>query len=437
MKRKSRCSEDAYAIETKLIYGKAFTPKWDYSHHVVPPISSSATFRLDSAERGAQGFVEFAHTSEDLHVKSKAPIYIYDRLGEPNKDMLEEHLALAECGGAAVTFSTGMAAISAVFGILTAAGDEIVTHKTLYGCTYSLLTNWYPRYKIEAKLVDLTNAHNLKKHLSRRTKVVYFETPVNPTLELIDIAAIGEVVRAENKNRKPNERISVVVDNTFATPFCQRPLKLDADFVAHSLTKNIGGFGTDMGGAVVGPEWSRDRLLLYRKDFGGVLATKSAWPILVYGLPTLSLRTRHQEKNAMEIAKFLSMHDRIERVSYPGLPSHPQHALAKRQMVDYDGNFAPGIMVYFTVKGRTAAERRHGGERLINELAKNAYTVTLAVSLGNIRTLVEHPASMTHSMISLEEQEEKGIDPGGVRMSVGLEHVGDVLRDLKMALDKL
>lgn len=437
MKRKPHCSEEDYAVETKLIYGKAYTPKWDYSHHLVPPISSSATFRLDSVERGAQGFVEFAHTSEDVMVKSKGPIYVYDRLGEPNKDMLEEHLAFAECGGVAVTFSTGMAAISAVLGILAATGDEIITHKTLYGCTYSLLTNWYPRYKVGVGFVDLTDPGNLKKQLSRRTRVVYFETPVNPTLELIDIAAIGEIVQAENKERGPNKRIWIVIDNTFATPFCQRPLELGADFVVHSLTKNIGGFGTDMGGAVIGPNWSHDRLLLYRKDFGGVLAAKSAWPILVYGLPTLSLRTRHQEKNAIEIAKFLTMDERIDRVSYPGLSCHPQHTLAKEQMVDYDGNFAPGTMIYCTVKGETPADRRHNGERLVNALARDAYTVTLAVSLGNIRTLVEHPASMTHSMVPPEEQVKEGIDPGGLRISVGLENVQDVLQDFKRAFEEI
>ncbi|MGC8897424.1 MAG: trans-sulfuration enzyme family protein [Bacteroidota bacterium] len=437
MKGKRKRRENNYSMESYLIYGRARTPKWDYSHHLVPPITSSCTYRLDSAQRGAQGFVEFAHSNDEVTVQSRAPIYIYERLGEPTKDMIEETLAHAERGGTAVTFATGMAAVSAVLGILCATGDEIIAHRMLYGCTYSLLTNWYPRYKISVRFVDLTNLDSFHRSITRRTRIIYFETPVNPTLELIDIRKIAEIVAEENRKRSKEHRIWVVVDNTFATPFCQRPIEHGADFIVHSLTKNIGGFGTDMGGAVVGPMWSRDRLLLYRKDFGGSLSAKSAWPILVYGLPTLSLRTRQQERSAMEIARFLESEEHVDFVNYPGLPSHPQHELAKRQMLDYDGNFAPGFMIYFTVKGRTPRERKMRGEKVINYLAKNAYTVTLAVSLGNIRTLVEHPGSMTHAAIPAEEQVKKGIDPGGIRLSIGLERVDDIIYDLHQALNTL
>jgi len=437
MKRGKKRRNNSYSVETTLIYGRAKTPHWDYSHHLVPPITSSCTYRLDSAQRGAQGFVEFAHTTDEVAVKARAPIYIYDRLGDPTKDMLEETLARAESGAASVTFTTGMAAVSGILGCLTATGDEIVAHRMLYGCTYSLLTNWYPRYRIGVKFANLTSLDHLRHSISRRTRVVYFESPVNPTMQLIDIRGVCDVVAVENRKRSAESRIYVVIDNTFATPFCQRPIELGADFVLHSLTKNIGGFGTDMGGAVIGPAWSRDRLLLYRKDFGGALAAKSAWPLLVYGLPTLSLRTRHQERSAIEIARFLESEEHVDSVTYPGLTSHPQYEVAKRQMLDYDGNFAPGIMIHFTVKGRTPKERRARGERVINYLAKNAYTVTLAVSLGNIRTLVEHPGSMTHAAIPPEEQVKKGIDPGGIRLSVGLERVDDIIHDLHRALGQL
>jgi cystathionine beta-lyase/cystathionine gamma-synthase len=436
MKRKRKVhKEDGYAMETHMIYGKSFTPTWDYSHHVVPPISSSCTFRLESSQRGAQGFVEFAHNVDNLDVETKAPIYIYDRLGEPNKGMLEENLAFAERGDSCITFSTGMAAVSGIFGILTAKGDEIIAHRMLYGCTFSLLTNWYPRYGIAVKFVNLVDHQNLKKYISHKTRIIYFETPVNPTLDLIDIQAISRIVKQENVRRKEKEKIRIVIDNTFATPFCQRPIELGADFVVQSLTKNIGGFGADMGGAVIGPEWSKDRLLLYRKDFGGVLAAKSAWPILVYGLPTLAMRMRQQEKTAMEVAGFLCNHPKIYKVRYPGATCFDQSDLAKRQMVDYEGNFAPGSMIYFEMKGGTPAKRKSSGEKLINYLAKNAYTVTLAVSLGNIRTLVEHPASMTHSAIPLEEQLKDGVDPGGVRLSIGLENMDDIINDLRKGLD--
>ncbi|RCK75871.1 MAG: O-acetylhomoserine sulfhydrylase [Ignavibacteriae bacterium] len=424
-------------METQLIYGKALSKKWDYNHHVIPPISSSATFRLDTAKRGAQGFMEFAHHTETQKIESCAPIYIYDRLGEPNKELLEENLAAAERGEIAVTFSTGMAAISAVLGCLTGIGDEIIAHSVLYGCTYSLLTNWYPRYNIKTKFINLTNPKNLLKEINQRTRIVYFETPVNPNLDLIDISEVAKILNQINKQRPKARKIYLIIDNTFATPYCQRPLELGADFVVESLTKGITGFGTDMGGVVVGPKWSYDLLLMYRKDFGGSLAAKSAWPIMVYGLPSLPIRFKQAMASALEVAKFLSTNPKIDYVRYPGLDSFPQLSLARRQMLDYEGNFAPGVLIYFSFKGKTPKIRKEKGEKFINILAKEAYTITLAVSLGMIRTLVEHPSSMTHAAIPPEEQIKKGIDPGGIRMSIGIEKTSDIIADLKYALSKI
>lgn len=426
-----------YSMETQLIYGKALSKKWDYNHHVIPPISSSATFRLDTAKRGAQGFMEFAHHTETQKIESCAPIYIYDRLGEPNKELLEENLAAAERGEIAVTFSTGMAAISAVLGCLTGIGDEIIAHSVLYGCTYSLLTNWYPRYNIKTKFINLTNPKNLLKEINQRTRIVYFETPVNPNLDLIDISEVAKILNQINKQRPKARKIYLIIDNTFATPYCQRPLELGADFVVESLTKGITGFGTDMGGVVVGPKWSYDLLLMYRKDFGGSLAAKSAWPIMVYGLPSLPIRFKQSMASALEVAKFLSTNPKIDYVRYPGLDSFPQLSLARRQMLDYEGNFAPGVLIYFSFKGKTPKIRKEKGEKFINILAKEAYTITLAVSLGMIRTLVEHPSSMTHAAIPPEEQIKKGIDPGGIRMSIGIEKTSDIIADLKYALSKI
>ena len=435
--KSTKTSKHKYSMQTRLIYGKAKSKKWDYNHHVIPPISSSSTFRLDTAKRGAKGFAEFAHHHDGTSVESRAPIYIYDRLGEPNKELLEESLAAAECGEIAITYSTGMAAIAAAFGALTGMGDEIIAHRTLYGCTYSLLTNWYPRYKILTQFIDLRDPQVLKKYITDRTRVVYFETPVNPTLELIDICAIADIVREANKHRLSTRKIFVVIDNTFASPFCQRPLELGADFVVASLTKAICGFGTDMGGVVVGPRWSYDILLLHRKDFGGALAAKSAWPILVYGLSSLSMRMRQQIASAFEIATFLENDPRIEYVRYPGLPTFPQYDLLQRQMRDYDGNIAPGSLLYFALKGKTPKIRHDKGELFINHLARNAYTITLAVSLGQIRTLVEHPSSMTHAAIPLKEQLRNGIDPGGIRLSIGLEKVEDIIHDIASALEQI
>lgn len=437
MSKPEQENNDKYSIETQLIYGKAKTKKWDFNHHVVPPISSSATFRLDTAHRGAQGFADFAHHGAEGTIASRAPVYIYDRLGEPNKELLEENLAIAEKGDIAVTYSTGMAAISAVLGSLTGVGDEIIAHPVLYGCTYSLLTNWYPRYKISTKFIDLRNPDVLYDTVTEHTRIVYFETPVNPTLDLIDIEAVVYAVREMNADRPPTRKIYVVIDNTFASPFSQRPLELGADFSVSSLTKLLCGFGTDMGGVVVGPRWSLDVLLLYRKDFGGALAAKSAWPILVYGLPSLALRIRQQAATALTIAEFLENHPQVEYVNYPGLASFCQHELARRQMRDYDGNFAPGCLLGFSLKGDSPTVRKEKGEAFIDFIAKNAYSITLAVSLGNVRSLIEHPSSMTHAAIPIEEQISKGIDPGGIRLSVGLEHAEDLMLDLSRALDSV
>ena len=437
MKPDSETKEkDGYSVEAHLIYGQSQDPKWDYSHHLLPPISASATFRLDSAQRGAEGFAEFAHSSDELTVKSKAPIYIYDRLGEPNKDMLEENLAYAEGGDIAVTFASGMAAISGVLGILTGSGSEIIAHQTLYGCTYSLLTNWYPRLKVSSAFIDLTNPNELRRHITTKTRVVYMESPVNPTLRLIDLKAVADIVREVNAKRTEDEQIYTVVDSTFASPFGQRPISLGTDFVVHSLTKAIGGFGTDIGGVVIGPKWSYDRLMLYRKDFGGVLSPRSAWEVLVHGLPSLALRMRQMQATAQKVAEFLTTRPEIECVQYPGLPQFGQAELAKRQMIDYDGNFAPGGMIYFVLRGDSPAGQLKRAERFINHVAQNSYCITLAVSLGNIRTLIEHPGSMTHSAIPPEEQLEKGLHPGGIRLAIGLEKPDDIIKDLLTSLQE-
>lgn len=422
---------EKYSMDTHLIYGKNVTNKWDYSHHVTAPISSSTTFRLDSVERGAEGFMQFAQT--EAH-GDESPILIYDRLGEPNKDILEENLAYIEKGEMAVTFTSGMAAISGVLGVLTKSGEEIITHTTLYGCTISLFNNWYPKYNIVVHPLDLTDLDNIRTVLNENTKVIYFETPANPNMDVINITELRKFVDKINETRTEENKIAVVVDNTFATPFSQRPIELGADFTIHSLTKGIGGFGTDMGGVVIGENKYRDALLLYRKDFGAVLNTKSAWAILTYGLPSLALRQRQQIQSSIKIAEFLENHPKVDFVKYPGLKSHPQHEIAKQQMIDFDGNFAPGSLIYFVLKGNTPNETKDNGRILMNHIADNSYTMTLAVSLGHTRTLIEHPASMTHSVIPADKLEERGLDAGGVRLAIGLERVEDLLHDLEESL---
>ncbi|MEM4409271.1 MAG: PLP-dependent aspartate aminotransferase family protein, partial [Candidatus Caldarchaeum sp.] len=331
--------ESQYKDRSVLIHGKFHSSKWDFEDHIIPPITTSVSFRLRSANRGAEAFKQFANP--DLVRELVKPIYIYSRLDEPCQGLLEETLAFAEKGETAVSFATGMAAISAVLGIHLKAGDHVVSHKTIYGCTFSLLTNWLKRFGVECSFIDMTHECALKEAIRPETRVVFFETPCNPTMELIDIAAVVKVVRDVNSERSPEERIVSIVDNTFATPFCQRPITMGVDFVVHSLTKNLGGFGANMGGAVIGPRARETDLLLFRKDFGGSLSPKAAWEILVYGLPTLALRVERQEASARRIAEFLQLHPKVKLVRYPGLDDFPQAELAQKQMRDIDGNFAP------------------------------------------------------------------------------------------------
>lgn len=425
---------EEYRLRTRLIHGSFATGRWDYDHHVVPPQSSSATYRLSSVHRGAQGFVEFAKPES-----RRAPIYIYDRLDEPSRGMLEENLAAAEGGEVAVAFATGMAAVSAALGTLTAAGDQIVAHRVLYGCTHSLVTNWLPRYNIHTDFCDLTEPESIARVATKNCRVVYFETPVNPTMELIDMRAVRGVVDGLNSGRAETEKIRIVVDNTFATPYCQRPLEHGVDIVVHSLTKGIGGFGTETGGAVIGSSAYFNHLMMYRKDFGGVLSPKNAWPILVYGLPTLAARMVNQQKSAEHVAEYLLQQPKVARVVYPGLSNFPQRELAHRQMATADGSFAPGSMLYFELKGpegnsKSAAE---AAERFVDYVAEKSYTITLAVSLGQIKTLIESPFSMTHAAVPEEEKLRSGLRPGGIRLSLGLEDRHDIIADLEDALQQV
>jgi methionine-gamma-lyase len=431
--RKRHARKEDYRMRTHLIHGNFESKKWDYNHHVIPPVSHSTAFRLTSLHRGAQGFVQFASADEAL--SGHIPIYIYDRLDEPTRGMLEENLAYAEGGEICATFASGMAAISAGLGITLRQGQEMLAHHVVYGCTYSLMTNWLPRFGIQARWADFLNLESLRGLVTPSTRVLYFETPVNPTMELIDIAAIRKMADEINAQREERERLLVIVDNTFATPYCQRPLSLGADIVVESLTKDIGGFGTDGGGAVITSADWYNHLMLFRKDFGGVLAPRSAWGVLVYGLPTLATRMVNQQKSANRVAKFLCEHPKVREVQYPGGECFRQKEIAHRQMVDADGKFAPGSMLYFVLKETDSKPSR--AEKLVDYLAEHAYTITLAVSLGQIKTLIEHPFSMTHSALPDEQKRAFGMHPEGVRLSIGLEDWHDIIRDLEIALEKV
>ncbi len=425
--------ENEYRDRSVLIHGKFRSEKWDFQDHILPPITTSVAFCLRNAARGAEAFRQYANP--DVDRGTAHPIYVYERLDDPCQGLLEETLAFAEKGECAVVFASGMAAIAAALGVHLRAGEHMVCHPAIYGCTYSQITRWLPRQGVACSFVPLSDPERLRAGLCRETRVVYFETPCNPTMELVDIAEVVRVVAEENEGRPEEQRVVTVVDNTFASPFAQRPLTLGVDFVVHSLTKHIGGFGATMGGAVIGPRRRETDLLMFRKDFGGSLSPDAAWHILAYGIPTLAVRMERQQTVAEAVAEYLHAHPKVKAVRYPGLPGFPQRDLALRQMRDIDGNFAPGAMLYFELKGE-ADEAYASAVRVIDALAEKALSITMSVSLGQIRTLVEHPASMTHAALSPQAQAEAGIDPGGIRLSVGIEDVRDILHDLEVALDQ-
>lgn len=423
--------KEAYRDRSVLIHGKFNSAKWNFQDHVTPPITTASAFRLRSAERGAEGFRQFANPEIDRDTAE--PIYIYDRLDEPCNGLLEENLAFSERGECAVVYATGMAAISAAIGIHVRTGDHIVFPPATYGCTYSHIVNWLSRYGITHTLSNLDSAEEIERAVNPNTKVIYFETPANPTMRIVDMQMVAQTVSRLNETRAEDRRIVTIVDNTFSSPFCQRPIEHGIDFVVHSLTKHISGFGTSMGGAVIGPRSAETDMLVYRKDFGGSLAPDTAWHIMVYGLPTLALRLEAQQKAALLVAEFLDAHPSVATVHYPGLAKFPQRALAEQQMLDPDGNFAPGALIFFEMAG-DEAESYERARRLINTLAEHSFAITLAVSLGQVRTLIEHPASMTHSSLSPDTLLAAGIVAGGVRLSLGVEDPRDIISDLESAL---
>lgn len=401
---KKRALEGTYSEKTHFIHGRGG--------------AASA-----SSQRAVGGFEHYDHN------------HGYDHLYEPSRAMLEENLAYAEGGPCAVTFASGMGAISAAFCSCASAGEHILSHHLLQDCTHSLMRNWLPRFGIEASLADFTRLESVKRHLRPNTRVVYFESPVNPDLTLIDIGAVAEWVAEVNRERRPEQRLWLIVDNTLATPYGQRPLKLGADLVVSSLNKNIGGFGTDLGGVVVGPSSFEGEWMSFREDFGSVLSPRNAWHFLVYGLPTLAVRFRQQQESAIKIARFLERHPCIHSVTYPGLDSFPQRDLALRQLQDYDGRFAPGTMLYFCL--RESAAQGENAHKFIDYLANNAYAVSMDVSLGQIRTLLEHPHSVTQEALASHNSSGSPVDPGGLRLSVGLEKADDLIHELSEALESV
>ena len=368
------------------------------------PIYQTSTFIFDSAEQGGRRFA----LEEDG--------YIYTRLGNPTISVLEEKVALLEGGDAAVAFSSGIGAIVSCLWTALKAGDHVIASKTLYGCTFAFLSHGITRYGVEVTFVDTSNPENVRKAMKENTKVVYLETPANPNMNITDLEEVSKIAHE-------NEGCLVMVDNTYCSPYIQRPLKLGVDVVVHSATKYLNGHGDVIAGLAIGNKDFMTELRLFGlKDMTGAVISPFDAFLIIRGMKTLSIRVEKHSANAMKVAEFLESHPAVDKVYYPGLKSFPQYELAKKQMR------LPGAMIAFELKGGIEE-----GRKLMN----NVKLCSLAVSLGDVETLIQHPASMTHSPYTPEERAAGGISDTLVRLSIGLEDAEDIINDLKTVLDTM
>jgi len=369
---------------------------------LTPPLHLTSTFVFETAEAGGNMFA------------GEQAGHIYSRISNPTNDLLERRIAVLEGAEAGLALASGMGAITATLWTLLAPGDEIILDKTLYGCTFSFMHHGLAKFGVTVTHVDLTQPENLKVAISNKTKVVYFETPANPNMRLVDIAAVADISHASGAH--------VVVDNTYATPYLTQPIKHGADVVLHSATKYLGGHGDVVAGLLVGSaELVSDIRLQGMKDMTGAVIAPFNAMLILRGLKTLELRMDRHCSSAATVAQMLEESPAVQKVWYPGLESFEQHDLAQQQMSQFGG------MIAFELTGGKQA-----GIEMMNRLQ----LISRAVSLGDAETLVQHPASMTHSTYSTEELAKHGISEGLVRLSVGLEGVDVVLADLAQALSK-
>ncbi len=393
--------ESHHGFATRQIHaGKEKNPKGA----LATPIYQTSTFEFNSVAHGGACFA-----GQDSG-------YIYTRLGNPSLEVVEKKVASLEGGEAGLAAASGMGAISSALWTALSAGDEIIADETLYGCTYSLLAHQFGRFGIKTTLRDLSDPENLRAALSEKTKVVYFETPCNPTLKIIDIQAIADMAHAYNPD------IKVIVDNTFCSPYLQTPLAFGADVIVHSATKYLNGHGDVIGGFVVGDEeFIAQCGGIGLKDLTGATMSPFNAYLIERGLKTLDLRMDKHCSNAEKIADYLASHPAVTRVYYPGFEDFPGHDIAKKQMRRYGGM----ISVEFAMsRDETAAA------------IDNLELCIIAVSLGDAETLVEQPATMTHSAYSPEELKAAGISESLVRISVGLEDAADIIADFERVLPR-
>ncbi|HGY9624763.1 TPA: methionine gamma-lyase [Pseudomonas putida] len=367
---------------------------------LVPPVYQTATYAFPTVEYGAACFAG----EESGH--------FYSRISNPTLALLEQRMASLEGGEAGLALASGMGAITSTLWTLLRPGDELIVGRTLYGCTFAYLHHGIGEFGVKIRHVDLNDENSLKAAITAKTRMIYFESPANPNMQLVDIAAVADAVRGHD--------IHIVVDNTYCTPYLQRPLELGADLVVHSATKYLSGHGDITAGLVVGRKALIDRIRLEGlKDMTGAVLSPHDASLLMRGMKTLTLRMERHCSNAQQLAEYLARQPQVELIHYPGLPSFPQHALAQRQMR------LPGGMIAFELKGGIEA-----GRRFMNALQ----LFSRAVSLGDAESLAQHPASMTHSSYTPQERAHHGISEGLVRLSVGLEDIEDLVADIAQAL---
>ncbi|MFD1064592.1 methionine gamma-lyase [Oceanobacillus locisalsi] len=366
---------------------------------LTPPLFQTSTFTFDTAEQGAARFAG----EEEGHV--------YTRVSNPTVQILEQKLAALEKAEKGLAFASGMAAISAVLIALTKANDHIICSSGLYGCTYGLLSMMDEKYNIQTDYVAMTDAQSIEDNIRPETKVIYIETPINPTMEVIDLELVIGIAKKHD--------ILVVVDNTFSTPYLQRPLELGADVVVHSATKYLSGHGDVIAGLAAGEQTLIDQIAATtQKDIGGVLSPFDAW-LVIRGLKTLPLRMDRHAENASQIAEKLKQHSQVKQVFYPGDPENSGYAIMKKQMKSGGGTLS------FEIKGGKAE-----AQAFLNKLE----LIKIAVSLGDTETLIQHPATMTHAVIPDEQRQKMGVTDTLVRLSVGIEGWQDLWEDLNQAL---
>jgi len=391
--------KDLWHLETAAIRaGHRRTPEGENAE----PLFLTSSFVFESAEQAEARF------------SGKEPGNVYSRFTNPTVKIFEERLAALEGGERCIATASGMAAILSLCMGLLRQGDHVVCSRALFGNTVLLFNNFMAKFGVETTFVDLTDLDAWEAAIQKNTRFLFLETPSNPLTEIVDLQALSDISRRKGT--------LLVVDNVFCTPVLQRPLKLGADIVVHSATKYLDGQGRCVGGAIVGPKALLDREIYpFLRTGGASMSPFNAW-VFLKGLETLKLRMEAHCRNALELARWLEAHPKVERVYYPGLPSHPQHELARKQQSGFGG------IVSFEVKGG-----KEGAWRVIN----STRWLSITANLGDVKTTITHPATTTHGRLSQEERLRAGIKDNLIRISVGLENIEDIQEELKRGLRQI